>query len=944
MPLKPNQYTVKDQENLKNLKEAAKSTGAAWFVYSPATSAEKRLLVMGKGSVAPKELLATLNEANLKVFTGTAEQVSLGGKIRRTFDPKGSSPPASGLFDTVSTFAQKGQASDLFPETEADILYDSKRMTNKPKGNDRPSSSQVPSSNGDTTPVETDEVQSPPPEQDSPEKQLAVRQRAEGRMREQRVEQLLRSAATNEDLKQFVSGWRKDCATLVKRLVDAADAGQPDEKAAKKLAELESEIRELVTAPPPKAPVKMKAVKVQDLENAVAQEMNEVLATWKTVEDPLAETQGSLSTLRDLMRRLKSWDAAKKDPRAHELFAYRKEVVDKSLIGLRKTYDSLVWKSVGSMSWSSDYDITVATKGGEHDTAVVKAFNGRIKATFGVQPGTLFDTNLYVRDYADVAGKDSGVNTKENVVKNAPKPKALTRMMQAGQDMGALMKQRRYMTAPAWEEYMRTTLGTIERDAVEQAGGTVEGQARKDLDTFLAKTKKQFEEADANYQIGQKRLEKRAADLVAKDKEKSAAKMRKQLAAALKVDPDGAKGGEALIQSFESAKDEKGMKAARRKFEELLGDVMAAALQVSSDESTTTSQDQSGAFDRAEALQELEDTLAEEDADSTLEASNELYLEGMDEVRRLEKEAQALLEEAEQKAEEAKTAQPVEGIDIKGMLESRAVIARQQAEAKLEVARTKAAEAIFFAAEAYHTQGAVEHIVAGIQGAKLTPQEEQQAKDDAKKEGLTTEEDISKFVAKRRDKKKDDALSGVDAWSVLQSFNENVGDFMKDMEHYGKPKARVVDDEDLVNLGKAFVKGSKYLERMFDCIELLKKKMGNEKALPFETALGGAADMQKKIANGVLMVRKGAQVPVDEQGEPLPPDQAEAEGYRYAEDQLEEIFGARGIESLETTVMRISREVNSWVRREIQKQEIQAGLGEEAMYFKAATGNKPSGL
>lgn len=948
MPPKEHAYTVKDTDNLSAFKAAAKGSQGMWWVLSPSATDAKKILAVGAGTSVPKNVLEDVQQLaaarGTKVFLGLAPWSTVGGRELRSFKAKGTAPGAEVLHAAVDLFAGKAAVKDCFPTLPADILFDPKRM--KEKGGDTPptpptapsppSSASPDTADRSTTDTTPTDAPSLPPD---PAADAAQRDFAKARISKQRIEQLLKEAGKNAALAKSIVGWRDELERHFKTLSDAKDNKLPAVGALQAFEAFELQVRSAVTKTP-KPPVPMKKVDVGEMEKAVGAAVGKTLEEWKKVEDPLDNPTGSLKELRDILRELKSWELAKKHPRAHDLFAYRKEVVDKCLSKLRKDYPTLVWKSVGSMSWSSDYDITVATEGGLQDTAVVRGFNTILKTNFGVQPGTLFDTNLYVRDYADVIGKDAGqaADKDKNTVKNTEKPQKLRAMMQAGQDMGALMKQRRYMSEAAWGEYMRATLGDIERETLANSGGSTEGDARRAIDELLSTTRKQFEEADANFQISEKRLRDKAAAILGGDKAKVLAKLKTQAELIAKAAPDQAAAATRLLQAYEKAQGEKELKSARQKFDALLGEtmVLAAASSDVTDTSGTKSEEEVQAmFDRAEALAELETSLEEEDADSTLEASNLLYLEGMDEVRKLEAEAAALLKEADEKLEQSRTATPEGDVDVASLLAGRASSARTQAEAKLEKARTKAAEAIFFAAEAYHTQGAVEHVVAGIQGSKLTAEEESQARDEAGRSGITAKEAVDEFIKGKQKEKQKAALDPVDAWSVLQSFNENVGDFFKDMEHYGKPKNRPGDEDALVNVGKAFVKASKYLERMFDCVGLLKVKLQFEGRLPFETSMKDAGEMQRAIAGGVLLVRKGAQHPTDSEGTPLSPEAAEKEGYRYAEDELEKIFGARGVEGLQTKVTAISRDVNSWIRRAIQKQQAHAGVGEEQLYFKA---------
>ena len=113
---------------------------------------------------------------------------------------------------------------------------------------------------------------------------------------------------------------------------------------------------------------------------------------------------------------------------------------------------------VGSANLESDYDISIKSHGKDkdktvYDWQVVNEFNKMISSEYGCQPGTLFDTNLYASAEVEEP-KDQGPETP---AKQAVK-KDMQAMAESGQDVGALMKMRRYMD---WEDYEKYKDGIL---------------------------------------------------------------------------------------------------------------------------------------------------------------------------------------------------------------------------------------------------------------------------------------------------------------------------------------------------------------------------------------------------------------------------------------------------------------------------------------------------
>src|SRR4030095_4301612 len=158
----------------------------------------------------------------------------------------------------------------------------------------------------------------------------------------------------------------------------------------------------------------------------------------------------------ELKKTYKTWDGVKdhfkellkSDKKAANEFMsnywwFRRRVVDDLMAELQSKYD-FKWASVGSANLESDYDISIKSHGtvGKktiYDWQIVNEFNKKISTEYGCQPGTVFDTNLYASAVVDPP-QDDGPDTPE---KRETK-KNMQAMAESGQDVGALMKMRRY--------------------------------------------------------------------------------------------------------------------------------------------------------------------------------------------------------------------------------------------------------------------------------------------------------------------------------------------------------------------------------------------------------------------------------------------------------------------------------------------------------------------
>ncbi|MCT7948237.1 hypothetical protein NG798_00325 [Ancylothrix sp. C2] len=456
-----------------------------------------------------------------------------------------------------------------------------------------------------------------------------------------------------------------------------------------------------------------------------------------------------------------------------ELWSYRKRYVDQLINQLRKKYPGLISKSVGSKDRESDYDITISSPGTDNDVKAVAEFNNIVKSEFGKQPGTVFDTNLYAKDYLKVEENidDTAKNDTQGTDKDLDQPEqSFSQTSNLDQDVAALVKQRRYMNPVEWDNYLNSVLTGINNK-----------QERKAV-------VKQYEEADAIFQIA-------AYDLL---EECRAAMKEKNL--------------DLQSQPKLSEQEQKAVDASPSASRNILAGQLLA-------------------------IEELHEITSEQ-PDLVLEKSNQLYLERMTKVRQIQAEISKL--EQSQNPEAAADQINVLKAEVKKLL----------------------GEACFFASEAYHSEGAVKHVVAGLQG-----------------------KDSQAALAK---------LTPID---ILQSFNEQLGDFLKDIVHY--------THEDAPD-GKTFYRSSKYLYRLFDAvIELRKRPDFNDMKLQIENTKP-VEDMAKIVKGELLAVRKGEKT-----------FNSEEEKLAHCEKVVNDLFKVKTAEGLKQVVLNMSSDFNQKVRNKL---------------------------
>jgi|GEM_PF-5637709 len=485
--------------------------------------------------------------------------------------------------------------------------------------------------------------------------------------------------------------------------------------------------------------------------------------------DPLNITLSSsdYSMCMEIYKKTQSWDALKSMYVSSDtpdlmlmakLWKFRRDYVVGLIKSLRDTkYPDLLAKSVGSNDLTSDYDVTLASPGSGNDVEAISDFNNHVKGQFGVQSGTLFDTNLYARDFAPV---DQSKEFKEadetyptdDSIGGLP---TMSEMEGDIEDVGALIKVRRYMSQTEWDAHVTEIVNGVEtskREAVER----------------------RYDEADALYQIATANLLQRLKESLGE------------------VDEDL----DDQIDTYESDTVE--------------------------DDTDDKSELQLAQEMNADELSEIE----HHNSDLVLEKSNEIYLERMRVIRQMQQDIAKLQNELDtlgSKDINSDTLDKLLGPKFSGLFTGMINNAKARdlpkiIDAKQTQIKQLMSEAIFYAAEAYTSEGAIMHIVAGIQGSKLTDEEKLGKNEDEQQELLA--------------QKMQEANDKLTLDHLLQSVNEQFGDFMKDYGHLARKTE-----------GTMYIKSSKYVDRMLDAIDILVKRDADTFADPANEAVTAAFEI-----------------------------------------------------------------------------------------------------
>ncbi len=569
---------------------------------------------------------------------------------------------------------------------------------------------------------------------------------------------------------------------------------------------------------------------------------------------------------------LKDWSAAKQkygsNPKEMQKLAdKRKQLVDKYLNDTLNPWGLTVgpdkgWVSVGSADPTSDYDISVNKHGkktaGEktetlYDYQIVKLFNDHFRATYGVELGTIFDTNLYASAKAEVPelGDDATPGEQEALAD-----------IDASNDVGALMKMRRYMSAADFEDYRVRTM-----EAVSGTSPKAKAQA-KALD-------KQFRLADANYMISLLDIVEKMEKLLKQpvDEAKLTDDLKHERAEAEHLIAEWKKGSNA--EGLAIATGEEALEQLGRKLEHLK-DLNTMATNDLYTETTGKARDQEGTINTfKDNLPRIKQAIA-----AALTGHPVDFAKLAEQLGGLGVQENAL--ELIKKGDVAGAGKLVDG-QLAGMLSD---LARQQA------------LTMFYANEAYQSGGPFKHVVWAGQAVETDVKAEVNKSDPGAWDRLPATEQKRLVDAKRVERRAE-----LTEDESLQSFNEQLGDFLKDLAHYG--------DKDP---GKAIIQSSKYLERLVDAIGLMNDKHLFDADTTLKSKLLEELLRQSRLSGELIAARKGNMWMVAPEGSP-PVDQDE-QRRAYACDFMKQL-GITSVAALGKTYVDLGIRVNAAARKAI---------------------------
>jgi hypothetical protein len=606
----------------------------------------------------------------------------------------------------------------------------------------------------------------------------------------------------------------------------------------------------------------------------------------------------------------KSWVEAKalyatKHNAMQSLADWRKKVVDEWLTTTLTPLDMAKgtgkgWVSVGSSDPTSDYDISINKHGFDkqekktvYDYKIVQMFNQHFRNKYGVETGTLFDTNLYAS-----APPSKKLESRKDAT---PEESRALQEINASMDVGALMKLRRYMSPADFENYRASTLASYPEKS----------QQRADVEA-------QFHAADDNYRISLTVVIDKVRDLL----EKTTGELTEQQ-----------KKAKHILEEW----DKKSQKYTGMQLAEGAAEMehVAHELEELSDINTKATNDiyaeQIGKVREAEAsiaqFDELREAIDKITTNTDQEALNKLQ----ELLHKFNLNPSAIPSTKDPRFAVRIGELKEQGSNLKQMLSARS------AELLSDLARQQAMS-MFYANEAYQSVGPFKAVVFADQAvepdvktaeaekyyAEIGKQKEfEEADADTRDKMIATacrgkyEEDdgtgTGKFVTKKEgkqliDNKRTERRDSLTPEEVLQSFNEQLGDLLKDLTHYGQAEP-----------GKAIIQSSKYLDRLLDAIKLMKEKnmaflnnkANEELTKELEKHLAAKDDIKKNL----IGARKGL-IKMDPLKENEELDQ-DKERKAFACAFMNERFGVVSVAELAQLYSRLGVKVNAAARKEL---------------------------
>jgi hypothetical protein len=523
---------------------------------------------------------------------------------------------------------------------------------------------------------------------------------------------------------------------------------------------------------------------------------------------------------------------------------YRQKVVTAEIDKLRRTYPTLIAKASGSEDLESDIDITFATPNSGDDVRAAKDFNKAMQSEFKKPPGRVFDVNIYARDYGAV---------KESFNK----------------DFSLAPQADRAVDQP--DDTRIQKLSQIDQDVatlLKQRRFMEGGEYQSHVDSILkslkdpvirARTQKQFEEAESIY------------FLTLQDKIEGIRKKITAQIAAIKspnTPPPQLQKMQAELAILDKLRDQGDVDGYQKKMQQV--------------------------------MTELELKFPAE----VMDATDDMYLDRMGDLRDNQAQITKLQNAKAKPADhhpgvECATAHPDEEHEAwrKKKLNS------LEAQVKKDMFTN-----IVFANEAYMSEGAIQHVVAGMQGA--TPEA------------------------------KEAALRDLNAATLVQSCNEQLADFFKDMQHYTHEVDEIEGGEDPTKAkkarqtsGEAYVHASKYLFRLLDGARVLAEKFAaaeppltlqwfTDLAIPGDTLAKQVKSLQDTVDGFLYQLRKCSSIEPSVKGE-------------LAVDEVNRVLKVANVRAFTAKIGDLGKEINAKVRAHKDfAPELTADRQAEAEYFK----------
>ena len=306
------------------------------------------------------------------------------------------------------------------------------------------------------------------------------------------------------------------------------------------------------------------------------------------------------------------------------------------------------------------------------------------------------------------------------------------------------------------------------------------------------------------------------------------------------------------------------------------------------------------------AMQELIATLERRFPAETMEVTDEMYLERMGTLRANEARIRALegpLHDANAE-HEGKTC-AAEHADMDHAAWRKAKIATLKVSVKKDITTN-----IVFANEAYISEGAIEHVVMTGQG------------------GLSQEEKTKKIRAMPTSK-------------LLQSANEQLADFFKEMEKYIADTVTAFRSKDETRTrrvqGEAYVHASKYVSRLLDAAIALALKYEDDETDPF--TLEWLEEIPKPRGEKVSEILSALKADIDEQLLAMRKSSSLSASVKaeVAVARLEALLEVTDVGEFSNLFELLGKEINSKVRARTDFREAQAvEKAKEVEFFQLA--------